>query len=540
MTRQAAIALLLLLAPLALRAKVHLHTIDEMNRTPHAVNSHAGVEKRSSLEVVYDTKQLIPNEQLDIRGGAVYSRIKRLHNGEYMLLFHGHHIGSYIYCCLSRDLKSWSRRDILFRPYPVTHALGDDQRRFSTADAVVLDNGDIVVVCSYRANHGYLHSVDCGIMMRRSSDNGKTWSDERIIYEGANWEPYLLQLPDGRVQCYFTDSDHQTANSGTSIIISSDNGHTWSRKAIVCRQHRYTYPDGTRIYTDQMPSFRLLNDGCTLLGLLESNCAIPREGDYHLSVVRQHGTEWTPLTGNEVGPADRDNNIVKGAGGYVATFPSGETVLSCNRKNRFSLKVGNHTGTQFNGASWEEGWLQPFHGYWGSTERVDSHRLLATVHCKRGIQYAICHLNHDITAPRLDVGLDGRNNEWQHDEALFVGSDTPSQAILRAAHDSSHLYLLVECRSDDEEATLEVDLGSLPPLTLAHYGIIRHVAKQATIKCKCRKARTLTGQAGFIAELAIPLSALSRSATEGLPVGLTLRAHDKQDTLSSRPSIFVR
>ena len=531
------LAAIMFLAPFSAGAKTVLRTIDEMNRTPHAINSHAGAESRSSLEMEHNTKQLIPNEQLDIRGGAVYSRIKQLQNGQWLMLFHGYHIGSYIYCCLSDDLKSWSYRNVLFRPYPVTHKLGDDQRRFSTADAVVLHNGDIVVVCSYRANKGYAHGVDCGIMMRRSSDNGKTWSEERVIYEGANWEPYLLQLPDGRLQCYFTDSNHQISNSGTSVILSCDNGLTWSSKAIVCRQHRYTYPDGTRIYTDQMPSFRLLNDGCTLLGFVESNNAVPKEkGDYRMSVVRQHGTDWTPLSGEEVGPADRDTNVIKGAGGYVSTFPSGETVLSCNINNRFSLKVGNHTGTQFNGASWQEGWLKPFHGYWGSTERMDSHRLLATVHCKRGIQYVIYHLNHDIAAPYQATKLDGRNDEWLHDEALFVGSDSPSQAIIRAAHDATHLYLLVECKSDDEEASLEVGIGSLPKFTVSRYGLHCERALRGTVKFKCHKARSVNGERGFIAEVAIPLASLD-SGVHSLPVGLSLSAHGKCDTITSTPNI---
>lgn len=518
----------------------NLHTIADVNRTPHTINSHAGVERNSSLEMDYLTKHLISNEELDIRGGAVYSRIKKLNNGEYLLLCQDHHIGSYIYYSISNDLQKWEYRKVLFRPYAVTTSLGKDQRRFSTADAVVLQNGDIVVVCSYRANKGYLHNVDCGIMMRRSSDNGKSWSKEEIIYKGSNWEPYLLQLPDGRVQCYFTDNLHSTKNSGTSVIISHDNGKSWSEKSIVCRQLRHTHEDGSRIYTDQMPSFRLLNDGKTLLGFMEANCAIPGEkGNFRMSVVRQHGTDWKPLTGDEVGPADRNSNAMKGAGGYVSTFRSGETILSCNIGTRFSLKVGNHTGTEFNGGAWEKGWMRIFGGYWGSTEVIDSHRLLATVHCKKGIQYVICHLNHNISAPHATVKVDGKANEWSNDEALFVGSDSPSQAIVRASQDKGHIYLLVECKSDDTEAEMELRLGNLPKFLVWKSGYDKNIAKRYGIRAKSRKATTTKGERGFICEISVPKSSFKGDIA--LPLWLSLNAEGKQDTFfgNTLPQIIV-
>ena len=527
--RYIATVAVILLAHTSLSARNRLHTIDDMNRTAHVVNSHAGAESRSSLEMDFSSKRLITNEELEVRGGAVYSRIKKMANGEWLMLFQGYHIGSYIYYSISKDLQKWDYRKVLFRPYAVTTSLGDDQRRFSTADAVVLSNGDILVVCSYRAHKGYRHSVDCGIMMRRSKDNGKTWSDEQIIYEGANWEPYLLQLPDGRVQCYFTDSVPAIKNSGTSVVVSCDNGATWSEKMVVCRQYRHTYEDGTRIYTDQMPSFRLLNDGTTLLGFMESNCAAPTEkGDYRMSVVRQHGVDWRPLKGDEVAPADRDTNVMKGAGGYVSNFPSGETVLSCNINNRFVLKVGNHTGTKFNGDAWDKDWMRLFAGYWGSTEVMESHRLLATVHNKKGVQYGVCHLNHDITAVENRVKIDAKGDEWQHDEALFVGSETPSQVIVRASRDKASLYLLVECKSEDVDAEVSLGIGALPKFAVWCGGYDKSVTKAYGIKAKSRKATTAKGERGFVAEVSIPLSAL-KGATS-VPLRVTLSAEEKRDT----------
>ena len=524
-------AVIAILLPSSLLGRNTLHTIAELNKTPHAINSHAGVERYSSLEADYTSYRIIPKEELNIKGRPTYSRIKRMANGEWLLLFQGYQIGSYIYYSISNDLRNWSYRKALFSAYNVTHEQGSDHRRFSTADAVVLQNGDILVACSYRANKGYRNDIDCGIMLRRSSDNGKTWSKEQIIYRGANWEPYLLQLPDGRVHCYFTDSKPAIKNSGTSLIVSADNGKTWSEKQIVCRQLRFINEAGMRIYTDQMPSFRLLNDGKTLLGFLESNVSdlsIGEKSRYMMSVIRQHGVDWTPLHGDEVGPSDRDSNVAMGAGGYIETFPSGETVISCNIRNRFSLKVGNHTGTEFNGRSWDEDWLKPLAkgGYWGATERIDDHRLLATMHSEDGIQIVTLHLNHCISAPQATVTIDGKSDEWKGDEALFVGSDTPSQMVVRAAHDREYLYLLVECKSDDAEAFAKVRINSLLPLKITSKKCKGNIPG---VKARCAKSNTQSGEKGFVAEVAIPRTLIKG---DDVAIWCMLASYEKEDTFS--------
>lgn len=248
---------------------MRLHTLDEMNTAAAPLNSHAGAERYSVLESVRAYRQLLPAAKLKTDRTAIYPRIKRMADGRYILFVQGGQIASRIYYCTSDDLLHWSDTRILFEPYAVTTSEGSDTRCFSTVDAVVLADGDLLAACSFRAAKGYKHNVGCGIMLRRSRDNGATWSDEEVIFEGTNWEPYLLQLPDGRIQCYFTDCLPATRNSGTSVITSTDNGRTWHGHMRVCRQYKYD-DKGVRIFTDQMPCFRLLNDGKTLFGFLEA------------------------------------------------------------------------------------------------------------------------------------------------------------------------------------------------------------------------------------------------------------------------------
>ena len=255
------------------QSRCKIYTIDDFSSDYEFIDSHEGDEKYSVLQPIAKYLQLIPPSALGINN-PVYPRIKRCKDGSYILFYHNSRIGSTIYYTKSNDLLEWDNVKVLFSPTEIIDSIvGIDKRKYSTADATVLNNGDIISYASYRSDKHYRYRPDLnGIMMRRSHDNGKTWGDEETIYIGTNWEPFVLQLPDGILQCYFTDTEPLNRNSGTSIILSDDNGYSWypstmSQAYPVVRQYKYDNNDS--IFTDQMPCFRLLNDGVTLLGFLE-------------------------------------------------------------------------------------------------------------------------------------------------------------------------------------------------------------------------------------------------------------------------------
>lgn len=526
----------LLLMPCVVQARkpVRLHTLSEMNTLPEAINSHAGEERYSVLETDYEYLQTIPAEHLRTQSTAIYPRIKKMADGRYILFCQGGTIGSRIYYYTSDDLKTWSKGRLLFKPYQVTTSRGSDTRRFSTADAVVLANGDLLAVCSFRADKGYAYGIDCGLMLRRSRDHGHSWSEEQVIYRGTNWEPYLLQLPDGRIQCYFTDNHPALRNSGVSLLTSTDNGHTWHGYMRVCRQYKYE-DQGSKIFTDQMPCFRVLNDGKTLFGFLEAglNPQGPKSKRiYKMSIVRNSGFDWKALGEEGVGPSDRENNLFRGAAGYVATFPSGEVVLSCNMHSLFSLKIGNHEARQFNGNSWSEGWYQPFvgRGYWGSLEPIDSHRLIGAMHCKEGIQLGVFYLNHRIDAPHDAVRIDGDGREWDNTQALFLGSDSPAQVLFRARHDNKNFYLLIDSRRTPADCKIRLWINDLA-LTVEPSG---NTSRE--ILCRRRKAVAASGERGEVTEIAVPLHRLGAKAGDTLRFNASLEASDLHDTFTfARP-----
>jgi hypothetical protein len=555
--------MILLAISLASPPPVALHTVTQMNRKPGHLNSHMGEEKYSVLESEYSSMQVIPRSFLKTDDKAIYPRIKKMKNGKYIMFCQGGKIASRIYYYISDDLKEWSEGKLLFAPHKVVTSEGSDTRRFSTADAVVLANGHILVASSYRASDGYKNNIDCGIILLRSADNGLSWSGQEVIYEGANWEPFLLQLPDGRIQCYFTDCHPRDKNSGTSLITSFDNGHTWGSHQRICRQYKYDN-NGVRIYTDQMPCFRLLNDGVTLFGFLEARLepsGAQGESKFMMSVVRNAGFDWPPLSHTGTGPEDRDTNVVEGCAGYVACFPSGETLISCNINREFSLKIGDHTARNFNGASWQHHWFRPFSGlgFWGSLELIDSHRVVGAMHCDDGIQVGIFHLNHRIDAPKATVKIDGEGNEWETDQALFIGSDSHVQTIFRANHDNKYLYLLAE-RSDPQlsaNSTIQIYLRATPGQV-----ILTEVSASGMVSCSaidsggntkavsgaravCRKAQNDEGNSGYVAEIAIPLQSLSNIRSGSLiDFNAIVKGHNISDTFTfatvNQPSTWMK
>jgi hypothetical protein len=316
---------------------------------------------------------------------ATYPRLEKLADGSTLMLYQDGRIGWNIYYVRSTDLEHWSPPQKLFASTKILN--GQDDRCFSTADAVVLADGDLLAVASFRANKGYTSLYDQdGLMLRRSTDGGNTWSEEQVIYTGPNWEPYLLQLPSGEVQAYFTHIAPKMAmentlhSSGVAIVRSFDNGLTWSPNVTespyaadrVAQQYVKTTEEGVKSFTDQMPSAIVLKKGRSIALAMESQVA---DGNYKISLAYS-GDNWAKTLGmNETGPDDRVSNEYAGAAPYLAQFPTGETVLGYNRGSQYRLRLGDadarHFGDEFT----------PFtgKGYWGTIEVIGPHTLVAAM-----------------------------------------------------------------------------------------------------------------------------------------------------------------
>lgn len=523
-----------------------LKTVEDFLDAGSVKDSHAGDELRSVLQPIYNYSQEIPNGQLTVgapageQEEAFYPRIKRLADGSFIMFYMGGQYGSRIWCVKSDDYVSWSQPRMLFEPerVAVTEPSGatvQDWRRFVNMDAVVLPDGRIVAVCSYRASGHYGDGLDCGLMVITSRDNGETWSVPKKVYEGPNWEPYILRLPDGRLQCFFTDAVPQTRNSGTSVIVSDDDGETWSEKIPACRQYKYDYRtssesrvqyNGQKIYTDQMPCFRVLNDGKTIFGFLEARLETPPPSDcatdtyssyYRMSFVWNDGLEWKAPYGDEELPARRESNVFTGSGGYVETFPSGEVVISAAIGGILKMKIGDRPATRWQGGlSQEDGWLQalPEGGIWGCMERNGPDALLVSMKSPDGMQLAMFYLNNRVDIHGSENAVSGGDDkEWEDvDEGLYISSGSSRKgAFFRFMHTADTLFV----RVDREDLTsgarnrLHVAVasgsGETAEAVLLPSGI---VSATEGITSVCRKGKTARNGKGFVYEIAVPMSLL--------------------------------
>jgi len=101
-----------------------------------------------------------------------------------------------------------------------------------------LQNGDLL--CVFYAGYGHV-SLPNADMPRggrvcsvRSSDNGRTWGDLTVVYDGPHddRDPHIAQLRDGALICTFfslsVEADGGYSFEGSMMVRSADNGESWS------------------------------------------------------------------------------------------------------------------------------------------------------------------------------------------------------------------------------------------------------------------------------------------------------------------------
>ena len=446
-----------------------IHSINSLNAGEPVINDHAEDWDKSRLEPNFRQYTEVTEGKLRIKA-ANYPRIKKIADDRYILFYQDNQTASNIYYSISSDLKEWGLGLKLFNAHNITVFDSSDKMCYSSCDATVLQNGDIMAIASFRSSRNFRRTNEFnGLAMKISSDGGRTWGEEQIIYKGSNWEPQILQLPDGEIQVYFTHGgpkiqpqmeagipeSEMVPSSGTAIIRSKDNGKTWDPYVMeppyaahrVSQQYAYT-KKGIQVFTDQMPCAILLNNTDTIALAMES--MFVRDGEDVLYITTAYSDDnWAVGLGlDEEGPADKQENMWHGAAPYLRQFPSGETVLSYNQK-RFQIRLGDSLAREFGDP------LFPLNGTgrWGSLELIQSHIVVGTMayvfevsgQQQNRIMISQNVLNHRIDAPRARIRVDGDNTDWDDaTDALFVGSDSQAQAAVRPAKDDDNLYFLVE------------------------------------------------------------------------------------------------
>ena len=464
-----------------------IHSIDSLNAGEPVINDHAEDWDKSRLEPNFRQYTEVTEGKLRIKA-ANYPRIKKIADDRYILFYQDNQTASNIYYSISSDLKEWGLGLKLFNAHNITVFDSSDKMCYSSCDATVLQNGDIMAIASFRSGRNFRVTNEFnGLAMKISSDGGQTWGEEQIIYKGSNWEPQILQLPDGEIQVYFTHggpkiqpqmeagipTSQMVPSSGTAIIRSKDNGKTWDPYVMEppYAAHRvsqqYTHTDkGIQVFTDQMPCAILLNNTKTIALAMESKFMEGSKEVYYITMAYNDDNWAVGLGIDEEGPADKQENMYLGAAPYLRQFPSGETILSNNRSAHFQIRLGDSLAREFGDP------IDPMHGtgFWGSLELIQSHIVVGTMTYARKvsgqqqnrIMISQNVLNHRIDVPQAKLKVDGDNTDWaDYTDALFVGSESQAQTAVRPAKDDDNLYFLIE-RLDtylSDGDTVELYLG---------------------------------------------------------------------------------
>lgn len=504
---------------------------------------------------------------------AFYPRVKKVRDDLYLLLYHYTQTGQHLYYATSRDGVHWNAPEVLYNrvDHKFVYEYGDrtgqtDGYYAVNPDAVVLDNGEILCAYSVRPFNGYETYIELnGLDLIRGTvteDGRIKWSAPTRVYTGQNWEASFLKHDDGRIELYFTQIapyiskygyDKSYRSSGTAMLVSTDNGYTWTPSIQPGDKNNYRATTvfqqivGTRnnlpYFCGQMPVAVSLANGKTMLAV-EIRRLLQQKYDISYALSGEDGV-WKALDFTEEGPDTTKANYITGASPYLARFTSGEVVMTYATGNRLWSRLGAPDGSEFSAAAFSI--LPDAPGFWGSVERVGSHAMLFTNQATSsdgktsGIAMIRGYLNHRINAPKYTVTVDGYTNDWENNtDAFFVGSATQAQVTLRTAHDDDNLYFLVsrldECITDRDTATVCIADSATSDyrITVGLDGIrsidyYQNGAKQKTLTGGTAAVRVLgtpnnneDKDEGFVVEFSIPKALVGMTGKKSFQARLAL------------------
>ena len=469
----------------------------------------------------------------------------------------------------SSDGKVWSR--------PVRIAEDSNNTPVCVPDLIQLFDGTIVVAYNPRPSVPYTDDRRFGIRCRRSTDNGKTWSDEIYVHDASHtfedgcWEPSMLQLPSGELQLYFADEGPYTSSGEQQISMcrSLDGGETWGKAEII------SFRKGSR---DGMPVPALLSDGKTIAVAIEDNGWQGFDSFVPTIVTCPLQTNWHGFWAD--GGSDSRWKAIDyeycpralGGAPYLRVLPWGETVLSHQSdygagRNQMWIYVGDEKAQGFKAMSAPFPLSESDNALWNSIAVIDTGVVVAfggiNGHDEIIKGYPVRILQAPRAMPCVD-GIQSPDEGYLRPDAsqIHLGTQTGTFFTADLAYDRQSLYFTasVEDQTQYPKAedplcdgiTLYIDTRNLCE-TLPTEGIYKislrldgtvwffqgASADWELVRRKRRRVKLgISREASrYILEAAIPWKDLGFGKA---PVGKAMRANvELTDRRSEHPSDYV-
>lgn len=532
----------------------------------------ATVTRYSGSRIFWDARTPVT-----IFSGGGYGRLIELSDGRLMA------------CCESGGIKiSFSSNKGRTWSSPTLIAPNANNTPNCVPDLVQLSDGTILVAYNPRPSQPYTEDRRFGIRLRRSTNNGRTWSDEIFVYdadytfENGCWEPSFLELPIGELQLYFADESPYTTTNEQQISLcrSFDGGLTWTEP------QRISYRSG---YRDGMPVPVLVNDQKNIVVAIEDN-GWSGVGDFVPTTVRTTLTSNWRNNSYVNGTSTQRNRsinhnycpVAKGGAPYLRVLPSGETVLSHQStygdgdNMKMYVYVGNKQAKDFKAMS------RPFYQgttkgcWWNSLAVIDTGIVVAVGGLDGKVAMVKGYPMKQFMAPYASQLTDGRltKDDTYYDSSarqVPMGNETGTFSYTDFCYDLDALYmtcLVYRSKASSEEPSPDginfyvesKGLSTDTPLGTAYrFSILPDGTLQASkgngtnwvqTTLSAVKAISTINSTNYRLEVAIPWSAIGLSAApigQNLSVNLEVLTGDGMqqlveqipDALPTKPSTWM-
>lgn len=143
------------------------------------------------------------------------------------------------------SLTEWIWADSVENNQAIFISGQEETHTFRIPALITAPNGDLIASCDARrkSSRDLIWERDIDVVIKRSSDNGKTWSDIEIVCDYGDGLPasdpsFILDKKTGEIHCFYNYMDQDKAPKEFKLWYqtSKDSGKTWGKAKDITSQ----------------------------------------------------------------------------------------------------------------------------------------------------------------------------------------------------------------------------------------------------------------------------------------------------------------